>query len=253
MRATRLLGALALALAVTACGSQSEDQSSRAPKPSEKIGAFAARLQSALTQPGCPGLNRLNIKNESGLVLPCPAANPRARRAFAGFKVVGSASYGTGGVVDYTDAEAPRGGTYVTALGPSGRWVILAAPILNERTAGTKAADHKAQDRVLATFLTAIRKGDCNAFFTNAVTMSQNMALACRRELPFYANLAAGLKAAKDAKPFWLGGNGWFQFYGLITDKPKPAYRTAIVAKSGPRATRPYLVLTTNLGPAPKK
>jgi hypothetical protein len=253
MRRIPLLFALAAATALTACGNSSKDDKTNAPKPKEPVSAYAATIQKAMTTPNCVGLNQVNIKGESGFVLPCPATdkNPQAKRAFANFKVTGSEAFGTGGVIDFTDGEAAKGGTYIVAVGVSGRWHIDAAPLLGHRTVGGKP-DRAGFDGPIKPFLTAIRTNDCKAFFDWAITQSQDVKKACREELPLYKNVAAALKAQPDVKPSFLGGNADAAFYSLRTDKPKPTYRTLAVVKTQPPAPKPYLVLGTDVGPAPK-
>jgi hypothetical protein len=241
-------------LALSACGGSDDSPSSDTPKPKEPVSAYAATVQKAMTTPSCVGLNQVNIKGESGFVLPCPATdkNPKAKRAFANFKVTGSAGYGTGGVIDFTDAEAAKGGTYIVAVGASGRWHINYAPILGRKSVGTKP-DRAGFDRPIKPFLDAIRTSNCKAFFDWSLTQSHTAAEACRKELPGYKNLAAALKAQPDVKPSFLGGNAEAAFYSLRTDKPKPVYRTLTVVKSAPRDPKPYFVLGTDVGPAPEK
>jgi hypothetical protein len=258
MRTATACGVAAvLAGALAGCGSKDKSPSPTTPAAQESISAYAQRLQRALTTKGCPGLDtQINLRNESGKFLPCPSASSgaAARRGLSGFRVTGSAAYGTGAVVDYTAGEAPPPGSasYVLARGPSGRWAILEGYLVGKRTVGTSPL-RAGYENVATKWLAAVRDSDCRAFFRWAVTKSKDATTACRKELPLYANLRKALQADPGAKPRWLGGNGTLGFFALETSKPRPAYRTLIALKSSPGASEPYLVFTTALGPATGK
>jgi hypothetical protein len=232
-------------LALAACGGGKDADD--APKPRESLAKFAARVQAALTQPKCPGLQQINA--DAQFILPCPstARDPRARQAFANFRVTGSREYRTGGVIDFTDAEAPRGGTYVVALGKDRRWVILSAPKFDQAIAKTKPRNQGDFEKALDRFLPAVEKRRCDEFFKYSFTQSQNKQVACRQELGrAYEPLRRALRASGDAEPFLLGGNREILFFGLLTDKPNEQYRTIPVIRAGQDTTTPYLVLTTS-------
>jgi hypothetical protein len=234
-----------VAAGLAACGGGGEKSATDAPKPAAPLSNFAQRVATALTNPACPGLQEINANAQ--FTLPCPAKdrNPRARAAFRNFKITGIATYGTGGVIDFTDAEAPRGATYVTTLGPGRRWIIVAAPIFNRPTAGTRLSGEAGYRRALDNFLRAVRRNDCNGFYRWLATPpALSKAQACKEGLASYAPLRDQLKSHPNAKPFKLGGNTEFVYYGLWTGKQ---YRTLPVAKTQqPPATVPHLVVTSS-------
>jgi hypothetical protein len=218
------------------------------PSPAVPVSSFARRLQRALTRRGCPGLAAINRAGQ--IVLPCPSASRRAARAFRGFRVRGTRTYGTGAVIDFTDAEAPRGGTYVLALTRSRRWSIVFAPRTDRRTSRDPGpGDLTGPQAALAGFLPAVRDGDCAGYFRFAVTRpGETPAQACRTafgERGLYTGLQGDLRATPGAQPAPMGGNRTFAFFALRTGA---TYRTAITMRSPPGATEPFLVLTTERG-----
>ena len=254
------IAALALVCPVIAgCGGGSAGESeegeastAEVAEPKEDISAYADRIATALTSPDCEGLEEINDPEKSGFLLPCPADKAQTRRAFEGFKVLGSASYGSGAVIDYTDGEAPDGATYIATLNEDRDWYIDAGLVTKQLTVGTKIENQAGFDKVLDDFLGAVRDGDCEEFFRTSVTSSQDPETVCKKELPLYDGLEAALKESEGAEPVLLGGNRSFVFYGLTTDRPEKAYRTATVQKTGEGSTEPYLVRQTTVGPLPE-
>jgi len=191
--------------------------------------------------------------------------NAKARKAYKGFKVTGTETLGTGGVVEYTDAEVktapqPPGvkstpadarGLVVVAIVPSGKYSATGpvVPVLPATSIGTKAASHADQDRRAQAFVDSVRARDCVEFFKYAVTPGvRNAQEACTKILDKqYALLAKSLKANPDAKPVYEGGNDRVTVYGLRTGKE---YRTLTVVKGAPGDAEPYLVMGTTRGPA---
>ena len=256
MTRSATLGATALAaLALAACGGGDEGGTATVepPKPADSLAELAKRTQTALTTENCPGLDQVNVKDEAAITLGCPTTDDKAAEAYEGFTVKGGAEYGSGAVVDYTDKEAPNGGTLIATLGPSGRWSYLANERTGEPTIGTQPENREPMETVLNDhFIPAVRDRDCDEFFKYAVTRLQDPQAACKEEFPLYQGLTDALKADPDARPVWLGGNKRLGFFALQTDKPKPEYRTLVVSKTGPDANQPFLVHPSTLGPEPK-
>jgi hypothetical protein len=240
MRVRASLCSLAAAAILAACGGGND--AGDAPDPREPVSRFASRVQAALTQRGCPKLREINV--DAQVVLPCPASDPRARQGFANFRVTGSKEYGTGGVIDFTDAEAPRGGTFIVALGTDRNWVIVGQlPFGTSRAPQRNRADF---EKAVEQFLPAVRNRNCDEFFKYSVTQSQTKEQACSQELGRpYDDLRRALRASDDTEPFYLGGNGHVVFFGLLTDEPSEQYRTIPVIRMGAGGTSPYMVLTT--------
>ena len=252
MRGGAVLAALAVAVAVAACGDDDVDgggldktvSAGPPPEPEESISAFAGRLASAVEagrQGKCRELKALSVQ------LNC---NSRARKAFAGFKVTGTATYGTGGVVEFVNAETkdPKArGVYTVALDPRGRWAFTGTvlPVLPAPTVGTKPAGVAGARRAARQFVTAVRRSDCSLFYRVTFTPGQEREQACAIGLGEYAPLAQQLRDHSDASPRPLGGNAVFSFFGLRTGDQ---YRTIVVFRSAP--SEPYLVMGALRGPS---
>lgn len=242
----------ALLLALAGCGSDDDDNeggsgggSSAAedvPEPRQPLEEYVEQLAAALNERDCAELKRLKFE------IPCPPT-PQVRPAFEDVEVTGVAQFGTGGVADFTSGEAPKGATWTLAVGEDGTWGVFRGDITGQKSVGTEIEDRGPYDQVLDRFLTAIEERDCRDFFQYSVTTSQDVKEACKEELPLYDQLAEALRADPDAEPEFIGGNESYAFYALRTDEPEKAYRTVIVAKTGPSADEPYLVLVTLRGP----
>jgi hypothetical protein len=245
-----------LGTVVAGCGGGGDPESgpsaAEVAEPREDIAAYADRLETALTSPDCEGLEKINDPELSGFPLPCPPRKAETKKAFAGFEVLGAASYGTGAVIDFTDGEAPDGAAYVLTLAEDRNWYIDTSPITEQLSVGTEIESKAGSAEVLDDFLDAIRDQDCEEFFRTSVTMSQDPQTACEEGLPLYDEVAAVLEASEGVEPVLLGGNRGFAFYGLTTDEPERAYRTAIVVKTAEGANEPYLVDRTSFGPLPE-
>jgi len=225
---------------------------SQASKPKQDIDEFAQLLETAITSPDCKGLKtKVNKPTQGGIEIACPAEVAKVGKAYAGYQTRGAESYGSGALIDYESAEAPDGGTWELSLGGDGTWVIDAGKITEERTVGTEFEKREDFDRVLDRFLGAVSEGDCDSFFKYSETYTEDKREACKEELPLYDALATALKADPDAKPFFIGGNGRYAFYGLETTKPRPVYRTVTVQETSAGAKEPYLVARTTVGPTP--
>jgi hypothetical protein len=265
----RQMAGVVIACAVLAPGCGGSDKKSepasttaQTPKPKETIDAYAGRLESALgaiEKGQCGPIKALNA--EAGFAFFCTA---QARKAYKGFKVTGTETLGTGGVVEYTDAEVktapqPPGvkskpadarGVVVVAIIPSGKYSATGpvVPVVPATSIGTKAPSHADQDRRAQAFVDSIRVRDCAKFFRYAYTPAvRNAKEACTKIVDKqYSLLAKSLKANPDAKPVYQGGNDRVTVYGLRTGKE---YRTLTVLKGSPADAEPFLVMGTTRGP----
>jgi hypothetical protein len=263
----RGLAGVAIVCAVLAAGCGGSDKKSDGsgtapPKPKEPVAAYATRLQNAMAAFGkgdCAGLKTLN--KSAGFAFFC---NAQAKKAYAGFKVTGSESLSTAGVVEFTDAEVKKAplppgtkstpskkrGVVVVAIGADGKFAATGpvVPIFPATSIGTKAPSHADQDLRAQAFLDSVRLRDCAKFFKYAVTPGVRSAQeACKKILDVqYSALAKALKAAKDTKPVYEAGNERVTVYGVRTGKE---YRTLTVVKGAPRDPEPYLVMGTTRGP----
>jgi hypothetical protein len=227
-------------LALAGCGG---DDGEEVPKPEQKLSDYAAQLAGALNEQDCDELRRLRFE------ITCPPT-PDVLPAFQDVKITGTAEYGSGGVADLTSREAPDGGTWSLAIDEKGRWQVFRGDVTTERTVGTEITDQGPYEEALDSFLAALKEKDCAAFFRHSITVSPTRQQACAQELPLYAGLSKSLNADTDARPFFIGGNERYAFFGLHTDRPEREYRTAIVVKTEAGAPEPYQVLVTLRGPA---
>ena len=251
MRRLLAVPLLLLAAAALGCGGGGDDEPDT-PKPAETIQAFEARLKTtvaAIQQGRCETVQQFNLK--AGYPLPCEA---RAKKLYEGFKVVGAKTYGSGGVVEFQDAETKgRIGVYTVAIGDDGKYQITGpiVPILETSTLKTEPKDADAMDEAAEAMVDAIRTNDCNKF-AEAVVIPPGLEKAegCKQELgEAYGPLRQQLVADKDAKPERLSGNDWFMFYALDSGGQ---YRTLVVARAAQGSTKPFLGFVTLRGPAEK-
>jgi hypothetical protein len=200
-------------------------------RPTETIRGFVVRLQSAVTaiQEGrCDDVSAFN--RYAPFALGCDVM---AQRAYGRFKVLDSALFGTGGVVDFTDTELPRGGTYVVGLDAKREYsIILGAPV-GQRTVGTAPQNLAAFDRAADIWVTGIRRKNCDQYYANAFTApGLTKQQACREAFDPSSKIQPQLAADKRAAPRRLGGTAHFVFYALAC-KPDH-YRTLVVARVPP-------------------
>lgn len=250
--------ALALPLLVAAvaagCGGDGGDEGPETPKARENLQSFQARLETtvaAIGQGQCEAVEEFNA--QSGLPLPCDA---RAKKLFAGFKVTGAKTYGTGGIVEFQSAET-RGnvGVYVIALGEDGRYHLTGGPlgpIVENSTLDEEPGREEEMDRAAQAMVDAIRANDCERFVADVVTpQGLEKKEICDQELTeAYAPLHRQLRLHPDAKPERLDGNAAFMFYALRTGDE---YRTLVVTRTGPGAPKPFLGFVTFKGPLQKR
>ncbi len=243
----RRLLPLLLAAAIAGCGGGGDDEGPETPKPKETIKQFQARLvttAAAIEKGQCGAVETFNSK--AGFQLPC---DERAKKLFADFQVTGAKAYGTGGVVEFRNAETKGGiGVYTVAIGEDGRYQITGplSPIVPQSTLNEEPRAAGQMDTAARTMVQAIRANDCDRFL-QAVVVPPGLPeeQACQQELTrAYGPLREQLTAHKDAEPERLDGNGTFMFYALRTGEE---YRTLIVSRSG-EADR-YLGFVTFKGP----
>jgi hypothetical protein len=246
----RLVLPLLLAAAVAGCGGDDGDSKPETPKAKETLGAFQARLTTAVAaiQRGqCGAVAQFNLK--AGYPLPCEA---RAKKLFAGFKVVGAKAYGSGGVVEFQDAETKgRIGVYTVAIGEDGKYQITGpvSPILDKSTLKEEPEKEGEMDEAAQAMVDAIRSNNCDKFVQAVVTPpGLPKEQTCKQELTdAYGPLRQQLTAHKDAKPQRLDGNAGFMFYALETGDQ---FRTLIVVRS---QQGKHLGFVTFRGPAEPK
>ncbi|MDX6669025.1 MAG: hypothetical protein QOK04_2405 [Solirubrobacteraceae bacterium] len=228
-----LAGAALLALSTAGLAACADGGSKRPSplRPTETIRGFVVRLQSAATaiQEGrCDDVSAFN--RYAPFALGCDVT---AQRAYGRFKVLDSALFGTGGVVDFTDTELPRGGTYVVGLDAKREYsIILGAPV-GERTVGTVPRSVEAFDRAAASWVTGIRRKNCDQYYANAFTApGLTKQQACREAFDASSEIQPQLAADKRAAPRRLGGTAHFAFYALASKADH--YRTLVVARVPP-------------------
>jgi hypothetical protein len=216
-----------LVVALPACGGGASKVEPLV-KPAESIDGFVNRLRAAMAavQSGrCPEVTRFNAN--SSFKLFCDA---KARRFYRRFKVVRKAAFGTGGVVDFTDTEAPRGGTYVVALNPARRFSIIFPLLLGRRSVGTRPRNLRAFDAAVAAYLAAIRSRNCDLYFNYSLTRpGVGKRQDCAEAFNPRSRIRPELAADRAAKPRRYGGTADFVFYGL-SSKPNH-YRTLVVVR----------------------
>jgi hypothetical protein len=246
-----LAAALACAAALASCGGD-DDKGPETPKPAESVKQFEARLKTAVAaiqSDQCDAVEQFNSK--AGFQLPC---TKQAKKLFADFAITGSKTYGTGGVVEFKDAEVKQGvGAYTVAIGEDGKYQITGpiSPILPRTALDEEPKDEAKMDEAAEQMVDAIRANDCNRFYEWVITPEElPKDQACKQELTTaYGPLRQQLTAHEDAKPERLGGNDRFMFYALQTGDE---YRTLIVSRTAPGAQKPFLGFVTFRGPAEK-
>ena len=247
------LGAIAFAaVALAACGGDDGGTAKLdVPKANAPLSDLADRTQKAMTatDEDCPGLDQINREQDAYVRLNCASQGKNVQFELLDFKVRGGAEYGSGGVIDFTNNGSQKGAALVAVINREGHWSYQRSRRLNGPSIGTQP-DRQAMESVLNDhFLPALRDGDCDEFFLSAATDASDRGTACKQELPAYSELSTELKESGNAKAVWLGGNKWFGFFGLQTDKPKKQYRTIVVQKNGPGERGQYVVEPTTLGP----
>lgn len=238
------------------------------PQPKESLSAFEKRMTAAFTAAAAGNCAPSKAFGDSvSYTVPCKPGKPA--KTFANFKITGAATYGTGALIEYSDAEVTRprqhldlaGATptvrrttafFPLALSPDGRYVYAGgpsgSPILAGPFIGTTPNGWSGADATAMAFLTSVQRNDCNTWFKNSITpngMSKQQ--ACSLGLvKFYAPLHKALTSGQPIKLYHLGGNAFTYFYGVRTGSQ---VRTLAVARDQPPAP-PFVALTTVKAPA---
>jgi hypothetical protein len=245
IRGLAVAGALSMsAVVLTACGSSSTSSQpssqSGAPKASESIANYAARFEAAAATGQCAQLQTLGTPSIFAGPA-CAALLPKVK----GLKVLATAAYGTGAVIDVTDAGFGRaGGTFVAEVGAGNKWTLSGGYGVGHPTVGTTAKDASGFLTDLNGTIAAIRAKDCAAFVKYAFTAT-NGPSACTQ--PFASATAKALAGDPTAVPTSLGGNADFQFYSLALKgypgHPGLTHLTWDVGKTspGPGVIYPYV------------
>lgn len=228
------LGASMVLFLLAGCGGGGDDSttaekatsgtgsSTNAPAARETVKQFAARFEDAAAAAAGGDCKTVESFNSLNLVtLPCGGKDGKA---YADLEVTGTASFGTGGVVDFTDAEAPDGATLLIGLDQSGRYGVMASLVSGKEEVGTKPGQPAVSDKAVNNFVRAVRTEDCDAYFDQAFTFTQDKAKECKEE--FASSTPDELAADPGANPTRLGGAAGFVFYRLAT-KPD-GYRTIV-------------------------
>ena len=244
-----LLLPLLCAAAALGCGGGGDD-GPKTPEPKETLQQFQARLTTAMAavqKQQCSAVDAFNAK--AGLQIPC---DKKTQKLFAGFRVTGAKTYGSGGVVEFKDAETKdKTGVYTIAIGEDGRYQLTGpvSPLVDKTTLNEEPRNPDQMDRAAQEMVDAIRANNCDRFFTSVVTpQGLPKEQACKQELAeAYGPLRQQLVAHRDAKPERLEGNATFMFYALRTGDQ---YRTLIVTRTAPGAPKPFLGFVTFRGPA---
>jgi hypothetical protein len=172
----------------------------------------------------------------------CPVQIAQMRN----MKVLGSASYGTGGVIDATDAQFPKGLTWAAAVGKDNKWTMQEGAGIGHRTVGTTASDVSGFASAVNGTVSALRSKNCAAFIKYSSTATNNPH-ECDR--PFASGTARALTNQPKVMPKSTGGNATYQFYSLslkgYPSHPGATYLTFSVARTapGPGVTFPYATL----------
>lgn len=231
------LGASLVLFLLAACGGGGDESTTaersgsggagNAPAAKETVEQFAARFEDAAAAAASGDCETVDSFNALNLVmLPCGGKDGKA---YAQLKVTGTASFGTGGVIDFTDAEAPDGATLLVGLDRSGRFGVMASLVSGKEEVGTNPGQPAVSDKAVKNFIRAVRAEDCDAYFDQAFTFSQDKAKECKAE--FASSTPDELAADPGAKPNRLGGVADFVFYGLSTEPD--GYRTIVTLPGG--------------------
>jgi hypothetical protein len=214
-----LVAAIGL-IGIAGCGDSGADGTkvrSATPTPSnEPPGVFVTRLAKLLetteSKRQCDQLNGISVR--SVMRFQCPPAEP-VRKGMAGFRIAGSESFGTGGVVDYEAKSVEDTATAVLFVEPQRRWSVITLVGTGDRSVGTSDKENREGfDRTVDAYLEAVRTRDCKAFNASALTEG-NAKEVCATEFATTTPLASLLKRAPKAEPAYMGGNSAFGFYSL--------------------------------------
>lgn len=246
---------VAAVVGLAGCGDD-EDSGSAEDRPrlavaTEPASAFANRmaklLETASSKRDCLEVNTINA--HSYVRFACPA-DKALRKSIADFKVVDTAEYNTGAVVDYTAGKSGQGTAMVLFVAPDRRWGIGRFGVATPPSTKTSDKDHRERyDEAVADYLAAVRERDCDAFIDVAVTPSNKKQEVCPTTFAATKGLAKRIEQNPDVEPVYMGGNGWYGFYSYETKKPKAENLTISVIKTTDDADATYAVL--DVAPSP--
>lgn len=242
--------ALLLCGVLVACGSDDGESTAKqdgvkfsaASEPEKTFIERMARLLATTTsKKDCAQLEEINGRSYARFSCPPDRA---LRKSMASFEVVGSKTYGTGGLVDYKSGEIKDGAAIVLFVGKDRNWAVSRFGVLTEPSVGT--SDEKSRegyDRTVDAYLSSVRERDCKAYKKVAFTDGSKGAEVCKRLFGATAPLAKRMKANPSAEPRYLGGNGTYGFYSLETQKPLPENSTISVVRGNEAGDAAYVVL----------
>lgn len=205
------------------------------PRPKEPLPAFEKRLTAVFADAAsgkCAPVTA--FKTSAGYSLPCTPGKTQSK--FAGFKITATAQYGTGAVVEFTDAEVARArhnldvagatptrrrptGFLPLALGSSGAYTYIPAaapPILAGSYVGTRPNGWSEADATAIRYLTAVRDVNCPTWFKYTATPNgMSRPQACKLGLTQAGAPLRQLLKTQRVKLSRMGGNAVFYFYRL--------------------------------------
>lgn len=257
VRRNRGAGPLAMLLAISAvalgCGSDGDATSAARPEAAKGSPAQLAerlgRLLATTTKKKkhCGQLDRLTRR--AFYDFRCPQLRD-VRRSMARFEVIGSATYGTGAVVDYRTGALEDGAVLTMRVAPDGAWTLSRFGLLYEPAVETSDEDSRdGFDSAVQGYLEAVRERDCDLYARHSFSEAEEDDI-CKTDFAQTEHLAKTLEANPAAAPEYLGGNESFGFYGLTLPEPKSRYLTINVVKAAEGSLRPFLVLDVTPGPA---
>ena len=237
----RSLGSgLALLLAAVAVGCGGDDESTtseepavdEAPVATESIEDFAVEFEEAALaaeEDDCESFFALMAQGGAEFANDCELA----RTFLDDLNVEGTASYESAAVIDASAPGNPESANaaWLGALNPEGDWTFTVEANTDEPTIGTTPEDQEEFDSLGETWLESIREEDCNTWFDVTVTPpGQSKADACKGQFdtPYPELLSENPDIALEP----LGGNAYFQFYGLAF--PDQAYMTVMMGVASP-------------------
>jgi hypothetical protein len=227
---------------------QAETRFSAAAEPSKVFMRRMANLLATTTaKKDCPQLEEINQRSYARFT--CPP-DKGLRESMDQFKVVGTAEYGTGAVVDYRSGKIKDGATVLLYVAPDRNWGISRFGVITEPS--TKTSDDDSRDgyqQAVDDYLTAVRERDCEAFREVAyISPDVKDGEVCGTVFGATKELAERMKLQPDVEPVYQGGTdtyGFFSFETIETDDNS----TISVVKSGSGDDPKYVVL--DVAPSP--
>ncbi|MCA1841376.1 MAG: hypothetical protein LC723_13810 [Actinobacteria bacterium] len=210
------------------------------PKAKQRIAITAANIEAAAADDTCVKMAALihpYLRDQK------PEDAQQQCRTYLGFtkgmKVLRSAEYGSGAVIDYSyDSAAGQRPTrtMLLALDKDSKFKAFAVDADRQSiSVGTQAPPKAKTDQVAAAIVGAIRSGDCNAMFSLAHPGLAPGAGDLNEFCGQYnqSGLQAALRADTGAIAMSMGGNAIYAFYALRV-KPDRYYTLAFArVKSG--------------------